>query len=36
MHVDPRLGFFLLIFAAVFSLGQAGWGLVSVGSRGSG
>jgi tight adherence protein B len=32
MHVDPRLGFFLLIFAAVFSLGQAGWGLVSVGA----
>jgi tight adherence protein B len=31
MHLDPRLGFFLLIFAAVFSFGQAMWGLVSVG-----
>ena len=31
MHLDPRFGFFVLIFAAVFSFGQAIWGLVSVG-----
>ena len=31
MHIDPRVGFFVLIFAAVFSFGQAIWGLVSVG-----
>jgi tight adherence protein B len=31
VHLDPRFGFFVLIFAAVFSFGQAIWGLVSVG-----
>ncbi len=31
MQVDARLGFLLLIFAAVFSLGQAAMGLVNVG-----
>ncbi|MFI4935738.1 MAG: type II secretion system F family protein [Caulobacterales bacterium] len=31
MHVDPRLGLMILIFAAVFSAGQAVWGLINVG-----
>ena len=30
MHVDPRIPFAILIFAAVFSAGQAIWGLLSV------
>jgi tight adherence protein B len=31
MPFDPRLAFFLLVFATVFSFGQAVWGLVGVG-----
>ena len=31
MPFDPRLFFFLLVFATVFSFGQAVWGLVSAG-----
>jgi tight adherence protein B len=31
VQIDPRLAFLLLTFAAVFSFGQAVWGLVSVG-----
>ena len=31
MSIDPRLIFLFLIFAAVFSFGQAAWGMVGVG-----
>jgi tight adherence protein B len=31
MQMDPKLVFFFLVFATVFSFGQAAWGLVGVG-----
>jgi tight adherence protein B len=31
MQIDPKLVFLLLVFATVFSFGQAAWGLVGVG-----
>jgi tight adherence protein B len=31
MQFDPRLAFLVLVFATVFSFGQAAWGLVGVG-----
>jgi tight adherence protein B len=33
LHVDPRIAFLVLVFAAVFAIGQALWGLVSVGKN---
>jgi len=33
LHVDPRIAFLVLVFAAVFAIGQAIWGLVSVGQN---
>ena len=30
LHIDPRTAIFILIFAAVFSAGQAAWGLLTV------
>ena len=33
LHVDPRIAFLILVFAAVFSIGQALYGLFSVGKN---
>ena len=32
LHIDPRTAIFILIFAAVFSAGQAAWGLLTAGA----